>query len=134
AFDSAGIERGSWLPGRGVEENRRTVEAVYGYYGRLFLGHPYLEWAGLAGMIGPAFYAGFRDLGLLPDAVRGAVVGVLGGHRGGSLGALRVTSAFTRRRSSPCRKRSSRIWPGCMRPTSPAGWRRSRSSTGRGSS
>jgi hypothetical protein len=54
ASDSAGIERGSWRPGRGVEENRRTVEAVYGYYGRLFLEHPYLEWAGLAGMIGPA--------------------------------------------------------------------------------
>jgi hypothetical protein len=61
-----------------VEENRRTVEAVYGYYGRLFLAHPHLEWAGLAGMIGPAFYAGFSDLGLLPDAVRGAVIAVLG--------------------------------------------------------
>lgn len=66
ALDSAGIERGSWHPGRGVEENRRTVEAVYGYYGRLFTGHPYLQWAGLAAMIGPAFYAGFRDLGVLP--------------------------------------------------------------------
>lgn len=54
ALDSAGIERGSWHPGRGVEENRRTVEAVYGYYGRLFSEHPYLQWAGLAGMIGPA--------------------------------------------------------------------------------
>ena len=78
ALDRAGIERGSWHPGRGVEENRRTVEAVYGYYGRLFIEHPYLQWAGLAGMIGPAFYAGFRDLGLLPDAVRGAVIAVLG--------------------------------------------------------
>jgi hypothetical protein len=78
ALDSAGIDRGSWRPGRGVDENRRTVEAVYGYYGRLFLDHPYLEWAGLAGMIGPAFYAGFRDLGFLPDAVRGAVIALLG--------------------------------------------------------
>jgi hypothetical protein len=60
ALDSAGIDRASWHPGRGVEENRRTVEAVYGYYGRLFIEHPYLQWAGLAGMIGPAFYAGFR--------------------------------------------------------------------------
>ena len=98
AFDSAGIERGSWRPGRGVEENRRTVEAVYAYYGRLFLEHPYLEWAGLAGMIGPAFYAGFRDLGLLPDAVRGAVVGVLGrasrrlaGRAAGDLGFYETT-------------------------------------------
>ena len=78
ALDSAGIDRRSWRPGRGVEENRRTVEAVYAYYGRLFLEHPYLEWAGLAGMIGPAFYAGFTDLGLLPDAVRAAVIAVLG--------------------------------------------------------
>jgi hypothetical protein len=78
ALDSAGIDRGNWRPGRGVDENRRTVEAVYGYYGRLFLDHPYLEWAGLAGMIGPAFYAGFRDLGFLPDAVRGAVIALLG--------------------------------------------------------
>jgi hypothetical protein len=98
ALDSAGIERGSWRPGRGVDENRRTVEAVYSYYGRLFLEHPYLEWAGLAGMIGPAFYAGFRDLGLLPDAVRGAVIAVLGrasrrlaGRAAGDLGFYETT-------------------------------------------
>jgi hypothetical protein len=98
AFDSAGIERESWRPGRGVEDNRRTVEAVYGYYGRLFLEHPYLEWAGLAGMIGPAFYAGFRDLGLLPDAVRAAVIAVLGrasrrlaGRAAGDLGFYETT-------------------------------------------
>jgi hypothetical protein len=48
ALDRAGIDRASWHPGRGVEENRRTVEAVYGYYGRLFIEHPYLQWAGLA--------------------------------------------------------------------------------------
>jgi hypothetical protein len=98
AFDSAGIERGSWRPGRGVAENRRTVEAVYGYYGRLFLEHPYLEWAGLAGMIGPAFYAGFRDLGLVPDAARAAVIAVLGrasrrlaGRAAGDLGFYETT-------------------------------------------
>ena len=74
----AGIERGSWRPARGVAANRRTVEAVYDYYGRLFLEHPYLEWAGMASMIGPAFYAGFRDLGLLPDTGRRAVSAVVG--------------------------------------------------------
>ena len=41
--EARGIDRKSWHPGRGVEENRRTVEAVYGYYGRLFLEHPYLS-------------------------------------------------------------------------------------------
>jgi hypothetical protein len=71
---------------------------VYGYYGRLFLEYPYLEWAGLAGMIGPAFYAGFRDLGLLPDAVRAAVIAVLGrasrrlaGRAAGDLGFYETT-------------------------------------------
>jgi hypothetical protein len=98
ALDSAGIDRGSWRPGRGVEENRRTVEAVYGYYGRLFLDRPYLQWAGLAGMIGPAFYAGFQDLGLVPDAVRGAVTAVAGraarrlaGDAAGDLGFYETT-------------------------------------------
>ena len=98
ALDSAGIQRGSWHPGRGVEENRRTIEAVYGYYGRLFIEHPYLQWAGLAAMIGPAFYAGFRDLGVLPDAVRGALIAALGrasrrlaGHAAGDLGFYETT-------------------------------------------
>ena len=74
----AGIEDESWRPGHGVDENRRVVEAVYSYYGELFLAHPYLLWAGMASMIGPAFYAGFRDLGLVPDAVRTAVLAVFG--------------------------------------------------------
>src|SRR5215510_3310249 len=40
ALQRAGIEHESWRPGRGVDENRRVVEAVYGYYGGLFLEHP----------------------------------------------------------------------------------------------
>jgi len=78
ALQRAGIEHENWRPGRGVDENRRVVEAVYGYYGQLFLAHPYLLWAGMASMIGPAFYAGFRDLGFAPDAVRAAVLAVFG--------------------------------------------------------
>jgi len=74
----AGVEDESWRPGRGVDENRRVVEAVYSYYGQLFLAHPYLLWAGMASMIGPAFYAGFRDLGFVPDAVRTAALAVFG--------------------------------------------------------
>jgi hypothetical protein len=98
APDRAGIERESWRPGRGVEENRRAVEAVYGYYGRLFTEHPYLQWAGMAATIGPAFYAGFRDLGVLPDAVRGAVIAAFGrasrrlaGRAAGDLGFYETT-------------------------------------------
>src|SRR5205823_13757755 len=78
AFARAGIDRRSWRPARGVAANRRTVEAVYSYYGQLFLDHPHLEWAGMAALIGPAFYAGFLDLGLVPDAWRAAVHAVFG--------------------------------------------------------
>jgi hypothetical protein len=78
ALIRARIEREHWRPGRGVADNRRTIEAVYGYYGRLFLQHPHLKWAGMASTIGPAFYAGFRDLGLLPDAARKIVAAVCG--------------------------------------------------------
>ena len=73
ALKRAGIERSSWRPARGVDENRRTVEAVYAYYGRLFLDRPYLKWAGMANMIGPAFYAGFRDIGFVPEVWRRAM-------------------------------------------------------------
>jgi hypothetical protein len=78
ALQSAGIDRAGWHPVRGVEENAGTIEAVYGYYGQLFLQHPYLEWAGMAGMIGPAFYAGFTDLGFVPDSWRTAVITIFG--------------------------------------------------------
>jgi hypothetical protein len=78
ALQSAGIDRARWRPVRGVEENARTIEAVYRYYGQLFLQHPYLEWAGMAGMIGPAFYAGFTDLGFVPDSWRRAAITIFG--------------------------------------------------------
>jgi hypothetical protein len=78
ALQRAGIDRKTWHPSQGVAKDSKTVQAVYGYYGQLFLQHPYLEWAGMAGMIGPAFYAGFLDLGLVPDAVRGAVLAMRG--------------------------------------------------------
>ncbi len=98
ALRSARIDRACWGPERGVDENRRTIEAVYDYYARLFLAHPQLEWAGMASMVGPAFYAGFRDLGLIPDAVRRAVRTVLGrasqrlaGRLAGDLGFYETT-------------------------------------------
>lgn len=93
ALKRAGIDRKTWHPSWGVDEDSTTVQAVYGYYGQLFLEHPYLEWTGMAGMIGPAFYAAFLDLGLVPDAVREAVLAVrgrvsrrLGRWLGGDLG------------------------------------------------
>src|SRR5207249_1322517 len=70
AFRSAGIDPLHWEPARGVEANRGTIERVYEYYGRLYLRHAQLEWAGMANMIGPSFYAGFLDVGFLPDLAR----------------------------------------------------------------
>jgi hypothetical protein len=78
ALKSAGIERDTWHPDLGFAANRRTVEAVYDYYGQLFLAHPHLKWAGMASLIGPSFYAGFKDLGFLPDAARKAAIAVFG--------------------------------------------------------
>jgi hypothetical protein len=78
AIANAGIDRATWHPARGFAKNRRTAEAVYTYYGRLFLAYPHLKWAGMANMIGPTFYAGFRDLGALPDSVHKARRWMLG--------------------------------------------------------
>ena len=119
ALKRAGIERSSWRPARGVDENRRTVEAVYTYYGRLFLDHPHLKWVGMANMIGPAFYAGFRDLGLVPEVWRRAVHAVFGRASRSHAKLPRATSASTRPRFSRCRRRSSRTRRPCTRRTSP---------------
>jgi hypothetical protein len=70
AFREAGIDRTHWDPERGVEVNQRTIERVYAYYGSLYLRHARLEWAGMANLIGPSFYAGFQDVGFLPDQTR----------------------------------------------------------------
>ncbi|MFH8371683.1 hypothetical protein [Streptomyces sp. NPDC018031] len=74
AADDAGIDLTTWDPGRGVDANEDTVAAVYGFYGRLFLDHPQMQWAGMANMIGPAFTAGFEDLDAMAD-VAGLVSG-----------------------------------------------------------
>jgi hypothetical protein len=81
ALGHAGIDRGRWRPSRGVDANQATIEAVYTYYGRLFLEHPHLQWAGMANMVGPSFYAGFRDVGTLPDLARRTLGAVVGGGR-----------------------------------------------------
>ena len=70
AFRNAEIDASHWDPTRGVDVNRRTIERVYDYYGRLYLDHARLEWAGMANMIGPSFYAGFLDIGFFPDQTR----------------------------------------------------------------
>jgi hypothetical protein len=70
AYESAGIDPSHWDPALGVEANKRTIARVYDYYGRLYEQQAHLQWAGLAKLIGPSFFAGFLDLGFLPDATR----------------------------------------------------------------
>lgn len=65
AFLRAGIDPDLWDPSLGAEANREIIEKVYAYYGRLFLDNPFMQWAGMANMIGPSFAAGFFDLGTI---------------------------------------------------------------------
>ncbi|QGG96647.1 hypothetical protein [Actinomarinicola tropica] len=73
----AGIDPASWNPEDGALANRANIEAVYAYYGDLFLQNPEFQWAGMANMIGPSFAAGFFDLELM---------GTLSDHIGGPPG------------------------------------------------
>jgi uncharacterized protein YukE len=67
AYWRAGIDASGWRPEDGLFANDKTVQAVYAYYGSLFLDHPELQWAGMANLVGPMFYAGWQDM----YAVRG---------------------------------------------------------------
>jgi hypothetical protein len=66
ALNKAGIDWAKWIPEKGVSANRSAIEAVYNYYGSLFLGQPRLEWAGMAKLIGASFYGGFLDIASAP--------------------------------------------------------------------
>jgi hypothetical protein len=70
AMNAAAIDPAHWQPGRGVDHNRQTIQAVYGYYGDRFFAHHFLLWADMASVIGATFYAAFMDLAILPDAAR----------------------------------------------------------------
>lgn len=62
AYWRAGIDGGAWDPSKGLLANDKIVQAVYQYYGDLFLQHPELQWAGMANLVGPMFYGGWQDL------------------------------------------------------------------------
>lgn len=66
AFKNASIDAPEWRPHRGVVANQSTIEAVYEYYGRLYLGDQRFEWAGMANLMGPSFYGGFLDIASVP--------------------------------------------------------------------
>ena len=70
ALRRAGIDPTTWDPNTGVDGNRATIEAVYAYYAQLYRDNPEMLWAGMAALIGPSFYAGFRDLDSFADLAR----------------------------------------------------------------
>jgi hypothetical protein len=64
AAQKAGIDLSQWDPNKGANGLKDIITKVYTYYGNLFLQNPYMQWAGMANMIGPSFAAGFFDLSL----------------------------------------------------------------------
>jgi uncharacterized protein YukE len=62
AYWRAGIDPDEWRPEDGLLENDAIVQAVYRYYGDLYLDHPELQWAGMANIVGPMFYGGWQDI------------------------------------------------------------------------
>jgi hypothetical protein len=70
AANEAGIDLSTWDPATGVDGNMNNVLNVYKQYGRWFLDHPELQWAGMANMIGPSFAGGFMDLDAMKDFAR----------------------------------------------------------------
>lgn len=71
AADAAGIDVASWNIDEGAFANADSIEAVYAYYGRLFIDHPEMQWAGLANMVGGGFAAAFYDLDLFGQVADG---------------------------------------------------------------
>lgn len=62
AAEKAGIDLTGWDTSLGANGLKSTIEDVYTYYGKLYGAHPWMQWAGMANMIGPSFAAGFFDL------------------------------------------------------------------------
>ncbi|HEY0500226.1 MAG TPA: hypothetical protein VGD48_31070 [Kutzneria sp.] len=71
AANEAGIDLSKWDPKAGVDGNLGNIMSVYKFYGKLFLDHPELQWAGMANMIGPSFAGGFMDLDSMKDFAHG---------------------------------------------------------------
>jgi uncharacterized protein YukE len=62
AYWRAGIDGDAWDPSDGLYAGDETVQAVYRYYGNLYLENPDFQWAGMANIVGPMFYAGWQDM------------------------------------------------------------------------
>ncbi len=75
ALEHAGIDLATWDPSKGADANKDIIEKVYTYYGKLFLDNPYMEWAGMANMIGPTFAGGFFDIHMIRQLAEAASAG-----------------------------------------------------------
>lgn len=67
AAEKAGIDLSAWDPSRGAFALEDIIERVYTYYGDLYLDNDWMQWAGMANMIGPTFASGFFDLSSIRD-------------------------------------------------------------------
>lgn len=72
ALRRAGIDAKAWDPRKGLLANDETVVAVWRRYGQFHLARAELQWAGMANLVGPTFYAGWQDLFCLREADRKA--------------------------------------------------------------
>ncbi|MGW9416750.1 WXG100 family type VII secretion target [Cellulosimicrobium funkei] len=75
AAGEAGFDFADWDPSAGASANREIIESVYTYYGELYLDNPWMQWAGMAAMIGPSFAAGFFDLDMMRQLAQGVASG-----------------------------------------------------------
>ena len=63
AMQRAGIDPATWDPKKGMAHNRKTVNAVYDYYGDMYEADPVrFRWMGMARLVGAPLVAAFQDL------------------------------------------------------------------------
>jgi hypothetical protein len=58
----AGIDPNRWRTELGLSAIEEIVLAVYAFYGDLYLSNRDFQWAGMANLVAPLFYGGWRDL------------------------------------------------------------------------
>ncbi|MFG1772437.1 hypothetical protein ACGFIX_22895 [Nocardia salmonicida] len=87
ATDNAAIDLAAWAPERGVAANSATFSQVYVNYFRIAAARSDLYWAGMAGIAGASFAAGFFDVGDVGGVVSVGGIHDLGNTVAGLLGA-----------------------------------------------
>ncbi|WP_068982469.1 hypothetical protein [Tsukamurella pseudospumae] len=86
--DRAGIDLAKWDPALGLGPNRGNVDKVYINYLGLARERPELYWAGMAGIAGVSFAAGFYDLDDVASIMSVPGVGTLATAIGGVVNAV----------------------------------------------